>query len=142
MHLLVAFGYVSSSSSTTPILSSGSDANEKQIDVFPSSRVIIAEESPFEPLGEKKKKKKKRKTKAKRNNGENGINFENCPRRKANEEKETNALDAEIELEKDEHLLQHLPSLNDNIETQEKETLKLVKMKAMSKTRKKCWKKN
>ena len=44
--------------------------------------------------------------------------------------KETNALDAEIELEKDEHLLEHLQkSLNDNIETQEKETLKLVKMK-------------
>jgi len=46
------------------------------------------------------------------------------------ETKETNALDAEIELEKDEHLLEHLQkSLNDNIETQEKETLKLVKMK-------------
>lgn len=46
------------------------------------------------------------------------------------EAKETNALDAELELEKDEHLLEHLQkSLNDNIETQEKETLKLVEMK-------------
>ena len=127
--LLVAFGYVSSSSSssTTPILSSVSPTPTRSKSMsFPRLGSSSRRSHRFEPLGEEEEKQRRKET-----TGKTASTSKKLPTKKGeDEEKETNALDAEIELEKDEHLLQHLQkSLNDNIETQEKETLKLVKMK-------------
>ena len=128
--LLVVFGYVSSSSSTTPILSSVSPTPTRSKSMsFPRLGSSSRRSHRFEPLGvvEEEEEKQRRKE----TTGKTASTSKKLPTKKGeDEEKETNALDAEIELEKDEHLLQHLQkSLNDNIETQEKETLKLVKMK-------------
>ena len=128
--LFFALGYVSSP--TTPILSSQTSSSSSSSSPsslnsrrgaslsFPSLGSSSSQKSGrhrFELLGGGGGKK--------REDEEDEDNEED--RREA---KETNALDAELELEKDEHLLEHLQkSLNDNIETQEKETLKLVEMK-------------
>merc|ERR1711970_1139538 len=132
--LLVVFGYVSSSSSTTPILSSVSPTPTRSKSMsFPLLGSSSRRSHRFEPLGvvEEEEEEEEEKQRRKETTGKTASTSKKLPTKKGeDEEKETNALDAEIELEKDEHLLQHLQkSLNDNIETQEKETLKLVKMK-------------
>ena len=133
--LLVVFGYVSSSSSTTPILSSVSPTPTRSKSMsFPRLGSSSRRSHRFEPLGvveEEEEEEEEEKQRRKETTGKTASTSKKLPTKKGeDEEKETNALDAEIELEKDEHLLQHLQkSLNDNIETQEKETLKLVKMK-------------
>ena len=125
--LFFALGYVSSP--TTPILSSQtSSSSPSSLNSrrgasfsFPSLGSSSSQKSGrhrFELLGGGGGKKRE---------DEEEEEDKEEDRREA---KETNALDAELELEKDEHLLEHLQkSLNDNIETQEKETLKLVEMK-------------
>ena len=124
--LFFALGYVSSpTTTTTPILSSQTSSSSS-----PSPSPLNSRRGAsfsFPSLGSSSSQKSGRHRFELLLGGGKKREDEEEDRREA---KETNALDAELELEKDEHLLVHLQkSLNDNIETQEKETLKLVKMK-------------
>ena len=125
--LFFALGYVSSpTTTTTPILSSQTSSSSSS----PSPSSLNSRRGAsfsFPSLGSSSSQKSGRHRFELLLGGGKKREDEEEDRREA---KETNALDAELELEKDEHLLVHLQkSLNDNIETQEKETLKLVKMK-------------
>ena len=129
--LFFALGYVSSP--TTPILSSQTASSSSS----PSPSSLNSRRGAsfsFPSLGSSSSQKSGR-HRFELLGGGGGKKREDEEEEEDNEEdrgeaKETNALDAELELEKDEHILEHLQkSLNDNIETQEKETLKLVEMK-------------
>ena len=124
--LFFALGYVSSpTTTTTPILSSQTSSSSSPSPSSLNSRRGAS--FSFPSLGSSSSQKSGRHRFELLLGGGKKREDEEEDRREA---KETNALDAELELEKDEHLLVHLQkSLNDNIETQEKETLKLVKMK-------------
>ncbi len=129
--LFFVLGYVSSPT-TTPILSSQTSSSSSSSPSSLNSRRGAS--FSFPSLGSSSSQKSGRHRFELLTQGGGGKKRED-EEDKDNEEdrgeaKETNALDAELELEKDEHLLEHLQkSLNDNIETQEKETLKLVEMK-------------
>ena len=128
--LFFALGYVSSP--TTPILSSQTSSSSSSPSSLNSRR---GASFSFPSLGSSSSQKSGRHRFELLGGGGGGGKKREDEEDKDKEEdrgeaKETNALDAELELEKDEHLLEHLQkSLNDNIETQEKETLKLVEMK-------------
>ena len=124
--LFFALGYVSSpTTTTTPILSSQTSSSSSPSPSSLNSRRGAS--FSFPSLGSSSSQKSGRHRFELLLGGGKKREDEEEDRREA---KETNALDAELELEKDEHLLVHLQkSLNDNIETQEKETLRLVKMK-------------
>ena len=152
--LFFALGYVSSPTRGTPILSSSSSSSSPSLiaNVPSSSSSSSSHRSAmtsfphlgssfpqknrhrFELLGgkeEQEQEEEEEEEKHRKGRKDDDDDDDDEKRSKIEKgSKETNALDAEIELEKDEHLLEHLQkSLNDNIETQEKETLKLVKMK-------------